>query len=173
MKNIIPLLSAALFVLSSCNQHIHPSKSDSTKTDTVSSPAAEQSQGKPLFATMQIKDNSKDQVKLKFTVYNQADSVQHFCKWHTPFEPLMSKYLEIKDENGEEAAYQGPMAKRMMPPPADSYLKVNPGDSLSVDVDVSKGYAIKKAGKYTISYTGQNMSGLIVKDSVVLVYPKP
>lgn len=111
-----------------------------------------------------------DSVLLTFTVYNNSDSVQQFCKWHTPFEPWMSKYLDIKAENGDEAPYQGAMAKRVMPPPADSYIKVNPKDSLSVTVDVLKGYKLDKASKYSIIYNGQNMSGLIVKDSVSFIY---
>lgn len=118
------------------------------------------------------KVNSGDPVNLKFTVYNHTDSIKQFCKWHTPFEPLMSKYLAVKDENGVEVAYQGPMAKRIMPPPADSYLKLNAGDSLSIDVDLLKAYAIKKAGRYSVVYTGQNMSGLVIKDSVAFEYGK-
>lgn len=171
MKNIIPILSAAILMLSSCSPSTRTADSDA-KTDSTATTVADSAAAKPLFATMKINSSIKtgDSVKLKFTVYNTADSVQHFCKWHTPFEPLMSKYLDVKAENGEEASYKGPMAKRMMPPPADSYVKVNPGDSLSVDVDVLKAYAITKPGKYSIRYNAQNMSGLIVKDSVVFVY---
>ena len=111
-------------------------------------------------------------VEMTFTVYNPTDTIKTFCKWHTPFEPLMSKYLTVKDANGQEADYKGAMAKRIMPPPADSYLKVNAKDSLSANVDVLKGYNIQNAGKYVITYEGQNMSGLIVKDSVSFVYIK-
>jgi len=145
------------------------------KEDSVTTKVIEQASPKTLFATLRIKNNIKagDSVKLTFTVYNPTDSVKQFCKWHTPFEPLMSKYLEIKDTNGEEASYKGPMAKRMMPPPASSYQKINPGDSLSIAVDLLKGYAIQKPAQYSISYTGQGMSGLVVKDSVVFVYAKP
>jgi len=175
MKNIIPILSAAMLMLSSCSQATRTAENNTTATDSVATAAVDPSAAKPLFATMKIKDatHTGDSVKLKFTVYNTADSIQHFCKWHTPFEPLMSKYLDVKAADGEEAAYKGAMAKRIMPPPADSYIAVNPGDSLSVDVDLLKGYAITKPGKYSISYVGQNMSGIVVKDSVAFVYGKP
>lgn len=174
MKNIIPILSAAMLMLSSCSQSTRTSESTTT-TDSVTTTSVDSSAAKPLFATMKIKDmiNTGDSVKLKFTVYNTADSVQHFCKWHTPFEPLMSKYLDVKAANGEEVDYKGAMAKRVMPPPADSYIAVKPGDSLSVDVDVLKAYSITKPGKYSINYVGQNISGLVVKDSVAFVYGKP
>ena len=105
-------------------------------------------------------------VEMTFTVYNKTDSTRTFCKWHTPFEPLMSKYLDIKNVNGEEAIYQGPMAKRMMPPPADSYVSVKPGDSLAVKVDLRNAYNIKGTGKFTVRYNAENISGLKATDSV-------
>jgi hypothetical protein len=174
MKNIIPILSAAVLMLSSCSQSTRTTENDSIAVDSVTASAPDSSAAKPLFATMKINNviNAGDSVKMKFTVYNTADSVQHFCKWHTPFEPLISKYLDVKAADGEEAQYKGAMAKRIMPPPADSYIAVKPGDSLSVDVNLMKGYAITKPGTYSVSYVGQNMSGLVVKDSVVFTYGK-
>ncbi|MCD0490107.1 protease [Pedobacter sp. MC2016-14] len=171
MKNYQLLLAASILVaFASCSPNTTSTDNNSVNADSVSTQAEE----KLLYAKMNIKADIKqgDSVLLKFTVYNPADTAMQFCKWHTPFEPLISKYLDITDENGNEVAYQGAMAKRVMPPPADSYLKVQPGDSLAVTVDVLKGYAITKPATYTLKYSGQNMSGLIVKDSVVFVYGK-
>ena len=156
MKNLFFIL--AVVILASCSQ-------STRKTDTKAS---------TLYAKMTITPNIAvtDSILMRFTVYNDADSVQQFCKWHTPFEPLLSKYLDITNESGEEANYQGAMAKRMMPPPADSYLKVQPNDSLSIVVNVSKGYNITKPSTYNVKYNAQNMSGLIVKDSVNFKYGK-
>jgi len=156
MKNLLFIL--AVVILASCSQ-------STRKTDTKAS---------PLHAKITIAPNIAvtDSILMRFTVYNDADSVQQFCKWHTPFEPLLSKYLDITNESGEEANYQGAMAKRMMPPPADSYLKVQPNDSLSVVVNVSKGYNITKPSTYNVKYNAQNMSGLIVRDSVSFKYGK-
>lgn len=175
MKTIIPLLSAAVMILSSCSNQTSTSSARKIKEDAATNKAWKRPEGKKIYAAMQIKNSIKigDSVKLKFTVYNPTDSVQQFCKWHTPFEPLISKYLDVKEVNGEEANYQGAMAKRMMPPPASSYQKVNPGDSLSIAIDLLKGYAVKKPGKYVITYNGEGMSGLSVKDSVVFNYVKP
>jgi hypothetical protein len=127
-----------------------------------------------VIAELSIKDTIKtgDSVLLKFTVRNLADTAQQFCKWHTPFEPLMSKYLEIVNEAGVEADYKGAMAKRIMPPPASSYIKLNSKDTLSANVDLLKGFAITKPGKYTVTYVGQNMSGLVVNKSISFVYLK-
>jgi len=167
MKNIIPLLFVPILFLSACSPTAR-----NAKADTAASSPDGKSTSKILFATMKIKSSIKagDSVKLRFTVYNPTDSVQQFCKWHTPFEPLMSKYLDVKDEKGNEVSYKGPMAKRIMPPPASSYIQVKAGDSLSVDVDVLKSYAITQPARYSINYNAQSMSGLLVRDSVVFSY---
>ena len=170
MKNYKLILPVALLALSACSQNTM--KTDNAESKTDSTTVNEQVTEKGLYAKMNIQENIKsgDSVALRFTVFNPADTAQQFCKWHTPFEPLISKYLDITDEKGEEVAYKGAMAKRIMPPPASAYLKVNAGDSLSVSVDLLKGYAISKPAKYKIVYVGQNMSGLIVKDSVYFNY---
>jgi len=175
MKNIVPILSAAVLILSSCSQTTRTSETSTTTTDSVTTTTVDSAAAKPLFATMKVKDmiNTGDSVKLKFTVYNTADSVQHFLKWHTPFEPWISKYLDIKSADGSEVDYKGAMAKRMMPPPAESYMAIQPGDSLSVEADLLKGYAITKPGKYSITYNSTGMNGIVVKDSVVFSYGKP
>lgn len=161
MKNLSILIStAAILTLSSCGMNNNAAKNSTAE--------------KGLFAKMSVKDTVKagELVELKFTVYNNADTAQSFCKWHTPFEPFISKYLDVKLTSSEEINYKGAMAKRMMPPPASSYITVNSKDSASTKVDLLKGYDLSKPGKYTIIYVGQNMSGLIVKDSISFVYEK-
>lgn len=102
---------------------------------------------------------STDSVQLSFTVINHADTVQHFCKWETPFEPFLGKYMEVLDEEGNEALFTGPMARRIMPPPIDSFIHVQPHDSVSTIYNLAKNYTIKP-GKYTVKYTGGGVSGL-------------
>ncbi|MCD8740463.1 protease [Mucilaginibacter roseus] len=171
MKNYKILLSAAALALASCGA----GNSKSGNADTTANNAdttAQQDAPKTIYATMQIADTVKmgEPVNLKFTVYNPADTASKFLKWHTPFEPPLSKYVDIKSEDGQEASYKGAMAKRMMPPPADSYIKLAPGDSISATADLSKSYAIEKPGKYTVVYNSTGVSGLVVKDSVSFVY---
>lgn len=171
MKNFKYILPAAMLVFASCSPTTRPAEDNVAKTDVAADTTVAE---KALIAKLSIKDTIKtgESIQLKFTVYNNADSVQQFCKWHTPFEPWISKYLDIKDENGVEVNYKGAMAKRIMPPPADSYLKVQPKDSVAAEADLLKGYAITNPGKYTIVYNSQNVSGLSVKDSVTFVYSK-
>jgi hypothetical protein len=170
MKNYKLWLCAAMATLSACS--VANKSTNSADTATVAKTDSVQAPAKFLTAEMQIKDTIKvgEPVLLKFTVYNRTDSALQFCKWHTPFEPLLSKYLDVLDEKGEEANYKGAMAKRMMPPPASSYITVK--DSLSETVDLLKAFDIKTPAKYTITYVGQNMSGLVVQKTVSFVYSK-
>ncbi|PTS96146.1 protease [Pedobacter sp. HMWF019] len=175
MKNFSTLLSATVILaLSSCGMNNNVAQNSTGATNSSATVAADSTAGKALFAKMLVKDTIKagEMVELKFTVYNNADTTQQFCKWHTPFEPFISKYLDVKSESGEEVNYKGAMAKRVMPPPASSYVAVNSKDSVSATVDLLKGYDISKPARYTVIYVGQNMSGLIVKDSISFVYTK-
>jgi hypothetical protein len=162
MKNYQMLLCAGAVALSACNMNNKAAQSAKADSLTTSVGTIQDSTTKQLTAQMSIANTIKagDSVLLKFTVVNGADSAQRFCKWHTPFEPLMSQYLNVKNEKGEEVTYLGIMAKRMMPPPESSYQMLNAKDSATVTVDLLKAYAIKEPGKYSITYAGENMSGI-------------
>jgi hypothetical protein len=159
LKFIIP---AVLILLAGC----------SPKVQNASSNIPSKNQGDSLYLVLGIKDIIKtgEKVSLKFTVHNDQSTEKSFCKWHTPFEPLMSKYLDIKDENGNEVLYKGPMAKRIMPPPADSYLVVKPKDILSSEVDLLKAYQLEAEKKYTVSYNSSGMSGIKATNTVTFRY---
>ena len=162
------ILAVAIILFASCSQNTRTTENKGTSTDSIANQAVKPLEQTPIYAKLQIMPNTKagDSVILKFTVYNDADTVQQFCKWHTPFEPLMSKYLDVTSDTGEEVAYKGPMAKRIMPPPADSYMKLNPKDSLSINVNLLKAYDLNKPGKYIIKYNATNISGIVAKDSI-------
>lgn len=102
-----------------------------------------------------------DPVVLKFTVRNPSSQELKFCKWHTPFEPFLAHYLDITDANGASAQYKGAMAKRIMPPPEEAYIKVPAGDSAVAEIDLMKGYDITAPGRYKVVYQSSGMSGLL------------
>ena len=166
--NKIKLIAPALLVLSMAACSPSTTTEQSTTTDSTTVAPASQADT-ALTAKLAVPQNvvEASPIELTFTVYNKTDSARTFCKWHTPFEPLMSKYLDITNVNGEEANYQGPMAKRMMPPPADSYMILKPGDSVSVKTDLRQAYNIKGTGKFVVKYNSENISGLKVTDSLV------
>ncbi|MGY4538252.1 hypothetical protein ACVW0P_002672 [Mucilaginibacter sp. UYNi724] len=170
MKNY-QILAIALLALSSCGTR---TGNQSARADSALSVADTAAIKKALVAEMTIKDTIKmgDSVLLKFTVKNSNTDTVTFCKWHTPFEPWIAKYLDIKDETGAEVNYKGAMAKRIMPPPATAYITLQANDSISANADLLKGYAIDKPGKYTITYNSTGISGLTVSKSVTFVYSK-
>lgn len=158
------ILPAVLIVLAGCSQKVHNSASGVPKGNKSDS----------LYMVMAINNEitEGEPVNLKFVVHNDQKMEKSFCKWHTPFEPLMSKYLTIIDNEGNEVGYKGPMAKRIMPPPADSYLVVNAKDTISAQVDLLKAYQLVAGKKYKISYNSSGMSGLVPGNSVSFTYKK-
>lgn len=168
MKFISNLVCLSLFLFASCSQNLRESGSQEIAVEDSSKISQEQVSKQSLVTKMAILSpmNSVDSVMLKFTVYNYSDSAKTFCIWHTPFEPLMSKYLDITDRNGEEAPYTGPMAKRIMPPPASSYITLAAQDSLTALVNLSEAYSIKKSSTYRLRYNANEISGLSVSDSI-------
>ncbi|MEJ2882480.1 protease [Pedobacter sp. GR22-6] len=171
MKYKFTVLLLLLVIFAACNQS---NENKEVLSDTATTNAVHLEEGTQLLARMQADKliRGKDSVMLTFNVYNPADSVQQFCKWHTPFEPLMSKYLEIRDQKGREPDYKGPMAKRIMPPPADSYVKVAPKETLSTKIDLLLGYDLKTGNTYTVIYAAEGISGLVVRDTVSFSYKK-
>ena len=172
MKNIPLTLSIAILLLTACGSTKQNGDAASeNNTDTIAGAITPtDSTDNLLSASMRVK--AGDSVMLTFTVYNQTTKDQTFCKWHTPFEPPMSKYLDVTDEKGNEAQYLGAMAKRVMPPPASSYLTVKAGDSLSVTVNLQKSYQLDQPGTYNLKYNSEGISGLSVKEPVSFQYKK-
>ena len=170
LKLVIPVLA---ILISACSQS---QKMVGTKdgVDSTSAIVAESKPNDSLIAIMNVKSVVKQgsSVILKFTVINNSDSTKSFCKWHTPFEPFISKYLDIVDANGVEVAYKGAMAKRIMPPPADSYISVKAKDSTSSEVDLLQAYDLKPGNKYTLSYNGSGVSGISVASKLSFNFEK-
>lgn len=171
MKKSYYLLGAILILFAACSVN-KPTTAQSGEADSLSTAHPDSAQT-GLTAKMTIPNKiTGDSLLLRFAVKNNSSKTLRFCKWHTPFEPLMSKYLDVKNEKGEEMAYQGVMAKRIMPPPESSYLSLKPQDSVVTKVDLRKAYAITKPGTYHVTYVGGNISGLTVTDSVTFSYVK-
>lgn len=110
---------------------------------------------------------TKDSVLLSFTVINETDTIQRFCKWETPFEPKLGKYFDVQDEQGGQAQFTGAMARRVMPPPAESYIEVPPRDSVRTVFNLAKKYVLH-TGPYTVKYTGGGVSGLKAANDIQL-----
>ncbi|SEL81181.1 hypothetical protein [Parapedobacter koreensis] len=106
---------------------------------------------------------------LHFAVYNPTIDTLRFTQYHTPFEGFLNNFLTITNSEGQEMPYIGPMAKRVMPPVAESYRKVPPMGRDTVSIDIRKGYRIETSGTYTIRYNGGNVSGMADGEAIQVV----
>ncbi|WP_412469314.1 protease [Pedobacter sp. KLB.chiD] len=168
MKNIRLIIPAIMVLLSACSEATR--NTATAKNESTGQTAAYQTDSPEVKLKINGNVVNGEPLLLRFVVLNNTDNAEKFCIWHTPFEPLLSSYLSITNEKGEEATYKGAMAKRIMPPPASSYTTVKPGDSLVANADLLKAYDLKKGSVYKAVYTGGNMSGLVSKDTVTFVY---
>jgi len=151
MKNRFMTLAAVLsFLTFAACKHTQKTSGDTGAT------------GEGLVTVMSVPATVKTgyPVMLKFTVYNKSGKELQFCKWHTPFEGFISSFLDIQSSNNTEVLYRGAMAKRIMPPPAEAYIKVPAGKSVSVDIDLLKGYNLSAPATYKAVYQASGMSGL-------------
>ncbi|KQS32261.1 hypothetical protein [Pedobacter sp. Leaf194] len=166
MKKITIVAGLCIALLSACGNNEDKTAANADTTLLPEKEAVKKTD--PILGKMTLDGTAKlgGPINIRFSVYNNTDSTVKFCKWHTPFEKLMSKYLDVAMEDFTDVAYKGPMAKRMMPPPADSYTSLKKGDSTSVNFYLADGYAITKAGEYTVKYNATNISGIVVSDSL-------
>lgn len=101
-----------------------------------------------------------DSLPMVFSVYNPTKDTLRFTQYHTPFEGFISNFLTITNAAGKEVPYMGAMAKRVMPPPAETYCAVAPSETDSVRFSIMKGYNLTEPGIYTIQYNAGNVSGM-------------
>ncbi|NTE04540.1 protease [Agrobacterium tumefaciens] len=168
MKKISLIIAICSTLFSACNSFKSKEKAVGKQDTTLVTEAKAEKKMDPVTGKLSVVGQPKlgGPINMRFSVYNNTDTVAKFCIWHTPFEKLMSKYLDVNLDDYTPIDYKGAMAKRIMPPPADSYKKLNAGDSTSADFNLADAYAITKAGNYTIKYNSATVSGIVVPDSI-------
>lgn len=152
IRSVYKLLFAVALIATGCH----------TPKKLTGNNAGEQTRdGKTLKTNYMIvgTSSSPNAVHLLFTVTNNTNKPQRFCKWETPFEPRLGKYFEITDSKGNEAVFKGAMAKRMMPPPAEAYITVQAHGSVHAEINLADNYSFN-SGCYKIVYVGGGVSGL-------------
>lgn len=115
-----------------------------------------------LIAVLRADQNArvKDSISILFKVVNRTSDTLQYTRYHTPFEGIISNFLTVTDTQGNEVRYKGPMAKRIMPPPADTYRRLAPGAEDSIRFDLKKAYHIDSAGTYILQYNSELVSGI-------------
>jgi peptidyl-Lys metalloendopeptidase len=87
---------------------------------------------------------------LAFTVANESAAPVHVLRWQTPLDGIDSDLFDVRLD-GASVAYVGRLVKRPAPQAAD-YIELKPGESRSVEVDLSAYYDMRKNGQYVVQY---------------------
>ncbi len=97
-----------------------------------------------------------DSVELEFTLINHSETGLYVLKWYTPLEGLAGEIFRI-ERDGQVIPYQGILATRITPPP-EAYVLLEPGESVSAEVDLATAYDFSKSGEYTIEFLSPSIS---------------
>jgi hypothetical protein len=94
--------------------------------------------------------STAEAVPLRFTLINRSDARLYVLKWYTPLEGIAGKIFRVECD-GQEIPYQGILATRATPP-AEAYVQLDPGESVSAQVDLATAYDFSEPGVYTIEF---------------------
>ncbi|GMV29015.1 MAG: hypothetical protein AMXMBFR59_11400 [Rhodanobacteraceae bacterium] len=88
--------------------------------------------------------------KIVYSLSNTTDAPVQVLRWQTPVDGVNNDLFSVS-QNGEPVAYIGRLVKRSAPTDKD-YVELAPGQSITVDVDLSAYYDMRKGGQYTVRY---------------------
>lgn len=91
-------------------------------------------------------------VTMRFQLSNNTSQPVAVLLWNTPFEGLMGKAFDVFC-NGQEMAYQGPMAKRGAPSAKD-YAIIEAHGTISATFDLATAYALPEQGQCVVRFRG-------------------
>ncbi|MEA2559749.1 MAG: peptidyl-Lys metalloendopeptidase [Acidobacteriota bacterium] len=110
---------------------------------------------------------AEEPVTVRFTLTNVTGRPITFLKWFTPLEGFDSDMFVV-ERDGRAVLYIGREVKRSAPGPED-YVTIEPGGSVSVELDLSEGYALSEPGQYRAQYRAQYRSRELTTNSVSFV----
>jgi peptidyl-Lys metalloendopeptidase len=97
-----------------------------------------------------VKDNP---IIINFTLENLSNENLWVLTWYTPLEGLKGKIFRVICD-GTEIPYEGPMVKRGQPKKGD-YIHIDPGRSVSVEVDLSNVYKLPVCKECRVEFKGR------------------
>ena len=95
-------------------------------------------------------------VNVKFTLTNTSPEGLFVLKWFTPLEGLAGDIFSVR-RDGLHLPYGGMQVKRG-PPISEDYVWLDPGDSVSAEVDLAEGYDFSEPGRYTLQFISPRLS---------------
>jgi hypothetical protein len=92
-----------------------------------------------------------EQVNLKFQLHNPTDRALYVLTWYTPLEAITGEILSVT-RGSAKVPYQGMLVKRG-DPTRDEYIVIEPGETVSAEVDLRAGYDLSTPGTYRVQFT--------------------
>jgi peptidyl-Lys metalloendopeptidase len=96
-------------------------------------------------------------VVIKVTITNTARHPVMLLSWQLPSDELDGPLFRITRDN-QKVGYLGPIVKRGAPQASDR-IKLDPGASLSYDVELTGAYDLSASGRYAIEYASRGKHG--------------
>jgi hypothetical protein len=111
-----------------------------------------------LSATLKAPDSlpNGEKVKLQFTLTNHSPERLYVLTWYTPLEGIFGEIFRVA-RSGQPIPYEGPLVMRGDPLP-ENYVLLEPGASVSAEVDLATAYDFFQAGEYTIEFLSTKIS---------------
>ncbi|MDX1998999.1 MAG: M35 family metallo-endopeptidase [Thermoanaerobaculia bacterium] len=107
----------------------------------------------PLRSTLErsnVADLVGGEARLSFTLHNDGTEPLYVLARQTPLRGLRADLFDVRRE-GERVPYVGPLHRFAPPRPVD-YVRLEPGESLTVPVDLEGSYDIAKSGRYSVRF---------------------
>ena len=112
--------------------------------------------------------SAQDKLDIKISYTNVSSENVRFLKWNTALVgSIQHDFLSVVFD-GAELPYIGIHIKRL-PPTSRDFITLSPGETISAVVDLSKAYALKAGGQYTLLYRGLNHSNVDFKTAAGVI----
>lgn len=85
---------------------------------------------------------------LEYRLTNETAETVRIARWRTPLAVTPDRFLDVS-RDGEPVRYIGPVVTRLAPR-ADSYVVLEPGQSVSAEYDLRRGYDVSEGGELVV-----------------------
>ena len=96
-------------------------------------------------------------VFVTLTVTNTTRHPVNLLTWQLPSDEVEGALFKIS-RDGEAVRYTGPLVKRMAPQAGD-HVRLDPGATLSYQVELTAAYDLSRSGRYAIEYSSRGAHG--------------
>jgi peptidyl-Lys metalloendopeptidase len=93
---------------------------------------------------------SGEPANVRVTLRNDGAEEVSLLRWQTPLRGVDGNLFDVRLD-GDAVAYLGRLVKRAEPR-ADDYLRLAPGASATVEIDLARYYDMSRSGEYSIGY---------------------